>query len=178
MEKITERRRRRLSSSLLTIFFIALAATFQGSFSDASQPPTKKKSTVFGSSLVLPVTGNVYPLGYYSVSLHIGNPPKLFELDIDTGSDLTWVQCDAPCTGCTKPIDHLYKPRKNLLSCKDPRCSAIQLSGNLNCESANDQCDYEIQYADEGSSLGVLVTDYFPLRLMNGSLFRPQLAFG
>lgn len=39
---------------------------------------------------------------YYSVSLSIGNPPKLFELDIDTGSDLTWVQCDAPCTGCTK----------------------------------------------------------------------------
>lgn len=39
---------------------------------------------------------------YYSLSLSIGHPPKVFEFDIDTGSDLTWVQCDAPCNGCTK----------------------------------------------------------------------------
>lgn len=39
---------------------------------------------------------------YYSVILNIGNPPKAFDFDIDTGSDLTWVQCDAPCKGCTK----------------------------------------------------------------------------
>lgn len=45
---------------------------------------------------------------YYSVSLSIGNPGKRFDLDIDTGSDLTWVQCDAPCTGCTK-VNLLYK---------------------------------------------------------------------
>jgi hypothetical protein len=36
------------------------------------------------------------------VNLNIGRPPKQYDLDIDTGSDLTWVQCDAPCTGCTK----------------------------------------------------------------------------
>lgn len=49
-------------------------------------------------------------LRYYYVLLNIGNPPKLFDLDIDTGSDLTWVPCDAPCNdpcdapcnGCTK----------------------------------------------------------------------------
>lgn len=33
--------------------------------------------------------------------LNIGNPSKVFELDIDTGSDLTWVQCDVECIGCT-----------------------------------------------------------------------------
>lgn len=38
----------------------------------------------------------------YTVSLLIGQPPKRYDLDIDTGSDLTWLQCDAPCTGCTK----------------------------------------------------------------------------
>ncbi|XP_015575383.1 aspartic proteinase Asp1 isoform X2 [Ricinus communis] len=180
MEK--KRKRRRFSSLLMqSTFFIVLAATFEGSFSAASQRCTLKKSTqhsCFGSSLVLPVFGNVYPLGYYSVSLYIGNPPKLFELDIDTGSDLTWVQCDAPCTGCTKPLHHLYKPRNNLLSCIDPLCSAVQNSGTYQCQSATDQCDYEIQYADEGSSLGVLVTDYFPLRLMNGSFLRPKMTFG
>lgn len=39
---------------------------------------------------------------YYFVTLKIGHPPKQYDLDIDSGSDLTWVQCDAPCTGCTK----------------------------------------------------------------------------
>ncbi|XP_018435974.1 aspartic proteinase Asp1-like [Raphanus sativus] len=51
-------------------------------------------------------------LRYYYVLLNIGNPPKLFDLDIDTGSDLTWVPCDAPCNdpcdapcnGCTKTL--------------------------------------------------------------------------
>lgn len=38
---------------------------------------------------------------YYSVSLSIGHTAKVFDLDIDSGSDLTWVQCDAPCNGCT-----------------------------------------------------------------------------
>ncbi|XP_065881168.1 aspartic proteinase Asp1-like isoform X2 [Euphorbia lathyris] len=170
-------KRRRVPSFVrLVSFFFVLAATFRGSFSATSQLSVKKKS-IRGSSLVLPVAGNVYPLGYYSVSLNIGNQPKPFELDIDTGSDLTWVQCDAPCTGCTKPVDHLYKPKNNLVRCLDPRCFAIQ-SGNHHCESANDQCDYEVQYADEGSSLGVLVVDSSPLKLMNGSLLKPAIVFG
>lgn len=38
---------------------------------------------------------------YYHATLSIGNPPKSYFLDIDTGSDLTWLQCDAPCTKCT-----------------------------------------------------------------------------
>lgn len=160
--------------------FLVLVANFQGTSSAASQPPSKKKSTStgFGSSLVLPVSGNVYPLGFYSVSLNIGNPPKLFDLDIDTGSDLTWVQCDAPCISCTKPVDRLYKPKNNLVPCANPLCSAINSPGNHHCESSNDQCDYEVRYADAGSSLGVLVSDYFPLRLTNGSLLRAQMAFG
>ncbi|XP_020536881.1 aspartic proteinase Asp1 isoform X2 [Jatropha curcas] len=185
MEKKSKRRR---LSSLVKIFFfvLVLAATFRGSLSAAIQQPSKKKSTSthttaatsFDSSFVLPISGNVYPLGYYSVSVNIGNPPKLFDLDIDTGSDLTWVQCDAPCTGCTKPVDHLYKPRNNLVPCSNPFCSAMHSSENHQCESSNDQCDYEVQYADEGSSIGVLVSDHFPLRLMNGSLLNPVMAFG
>ncbi|KAJ0684095.1 putative nepenthesin [Helianthus annuus] len=52
------------------------------------------------SSIVFLVTGNVYPTGYYYVTVNIGNPPKPYWLDLDTGSDLTWLQCDAPCTKC------------------------------------------------------------------------------
>lgn len=135
--------------------------------------------------------------------MSVGQPPKPYFLDIDTGSDLTWLQCDAPCTKCT-PVTFLldvfnslvvlkncadtllnisqaphtlYKPKKNLITCLDPVCAALHGPENLKCE-AEEQCDYEVDYADHGSSLGVLVKDTFPLRFTNGSTVAPQLAFG
>lgn len=48
---------------------------------------------------------------YFAVNLTVGKPPKLFDFDFDTGSDLTWVQCDAPCTGCTKVTFSHYRTK-------------------------------------------------------------------
>jgi hypothetical protein len=38
----------------------------------------------------------------YYMRLLVGNPPKPYFVDIDTGSDLTWLQCDAPCQSCAE----------------------------------------------------------------------------
>lgn len=32
---------------------------------------------------------------FFYATIYIGNPPKRYYLDIDTGSNLTWVQCAA-----------------------------------------------------------------------------------
>ncbi|XP_042472903.1 aspartic proteinase Asp1-like isoform X1 [Zingiber officinale] len=129
------------------------------------------------SSAVFRIYGNVYPLGLYYVEMHIGKPPKPYFLDVDTGSDLTWLQCDAPCVRCSKGPHPWYRPnKKKLVNCKDPLCVALH-SGvvqDQNCE----QCDYEIQYEDRGSSLGVLIADSFAVRLTNSTVARPTLAFG
>ncbi|KAJ4902427.1 Eukaryotic aspartyl protease family protein [Raphanus sativus] len=125
-------------------------------------------------------------LRYYYVLLNIGNPPKLFDLDIDTGSDLTWVPCDAPCNdpcdapcnGCTKPRDSQYKPNHNTLPCSHLLCSGLDLPQSKPCDDPEDQCDYEIGYSDHASSVGALVSDEFPLRLKNGSTMHPHLTFG
>ncbi|KAG2666814.1 hypothetical protein I3760_15G082700 [Carya illinoinensis] len=173
--------------ALTAFLFLGLLATFPARcFSAANQPlqikkesPQTKVPNRLGSSVVFPVQGNVYPVGSYHVNINIGNPPKLYDLDIDTGSDVTWVQCDAPCTGCTKPRDRLYKPKAtNLVPCADPACTAMNAPENPKCKDPKDQCDYEVNYADHGSSFGVLVKDNFPVRLYNGSSFSPQLAFG
>ncbi|XP_075483909.1 LOW QUALITY PROTEIN: aspartic proteinase Asp1-like [Primulina tabacum] len=140
-----------------------------------SQPKSGKG---FGSSVIFPVTGNVYPLGYYHVTINIGQPPKPYFLDIDTGSDLTWLQCDAPCTKCTPAPHALYKPNRNLITCLDPMCVSLHGPGNHDCPSPQEQCDYEIDYADHGSSLGVLIKDSFPLKFTNSSTITPHLAFG
>lgn len=41
------------------------------------------------------------------MEMNIGDPPKPYFLDVDTGSDLTWIQCDAPCVGCSK-VESLF----------------------------------------------------------------------
>ncbi|GMP79468.1 hypothetical protein CsSME_00034999 [Camellia sinensis var. sinensis] len=161
----------------LVLFLVVFFTTFQGSFG-ASKQTKSKASYGIGSSVVFRVTGNVYPNGYYHVTLNIGHPPKPYFLDIDTGSDLTWLQCDAPCIKCTRAPHALYKPNKNLVRCDDPLCASLHWAANKPCETPDDQCDYEIEYADHGSSMGVLIRDSFPLRLINGSVAGPRLIFG
>ncbi|CAL4911342.1 unnamed protein product [Urochloa decumbens] len=133
------------------------------------------------SSAVFPLYGDVYPHGLYYVAMNIGNPPRPYFLDVDTGSDLTWLQCDAPCVSCNKVPHPLYRPTKNkLVPCVDPLCASLHggLNGRHKCDSPHQQCDYEIRYADQGSSIGVLVIDSFALRLANTSAVHPSLAFG
>nr|XP_043614472.1 aspartic proteinase Asp1-like isoform X2 [Erigeron canadensis] len=158
---------------IIIISVLAAVALIQGCYSAAnrhSKSPT--------SSVVFPVTGNVYPRGYYHATVNIGNPPKPYFLDIDTGSDLTWLQCDVPCVKCLPAPHKPYKPNKDLVACMDPLCASVHWPDNYDCKSSQDQCDYEVQYADHGSSLGLLVKDWFPLQYINGSVAKPRLAFG
>ncbi|KAL5544756.1 hypothetical protein UlMin_008540 [Ulmus minor] len=131
------------------------------------------------SSAIFPVRGNVYPDGLYYTYIRVGNPPRSYYLDMDTGSDLTWIQCDAPCSSCAKGANPLYKPtRGSLVPSKDSLCMEIQRNlKDGHCETCQ-QCDYEIQYADSSSSLGVLAKDELHLVMPNGSLTNIDVTFG
>ncbi|GFP89823.1 aspartic proteinase asp1 [Phtheirospermum japonicum] len=157
----------------LVLYFLTWIAT--AAYQPQKQPKSGKG---FRSSVFFPVSGDVYPNGYYYVTISVGQPPQNYYLDIDTGSDLSWLQCDAPCTKCTPAPNGLYKPQKNLITCVDPICASLHGSESHNCPSPQEQCDYEVDYADSGSSLGVLVKDSVPLKLMNGTVVAPQLVFG
>ncbi|GAV81695.1 LOW QUALITY PROTEIN: Asp domain-containing protein, partial [Cephalotus follicularis] len=131
------------------------------------------------SSAILPVRGNVYPDGLYFTYILIGNPRRPYFLDIDTGSDLTWIQCDAPCTSCAKGTNPLYKPtRGNILPFKDSECKEVQRNQEGGYCEACHQCDYEIEYADKSASLGVLARDDLHLMIANGSLTKINAVFG
>lgn len=130
------------------------------------------------SSTILPVSGNIHQEGLYYTFMLVGNPPKPYFLDIDTGSDLTWIQCDAPCTSCAKGAHPFYKPNKsNLIDSRDSYCIEVQKPEGNKCKKC-DQCDYEIEYADSSSSIGVLTKDKFHLMISNGSMVKPNLVFG
>ncbi|EOA36432.1 hypothetical protein CARUB_v10010968mg [Capsella rubella] len=156
---------------VLFLFFVIVPLSKSSIFK-----PFSPKSPL--SSIVFPISGNVFPLGYYSVLLRIGNPPKAFQFDIDTGSDLTWVQCNAPCSGCTVLPPLQYKPKSNTVPCSNPICSSLHWPNKPHCPNPKEQCDYDVEYADQGSSMGALVTDTFPFTLLNGTILQPPLAFG
>ncbi|KAK9740829.1 hypothetical protein RND81_03G063600 [Saponaria officinalis] len=159
------------------IVFLVFFSIFQGCFRD-SQSYKKQNDGVLHSTVVFHVRGNVYPSGYFYTTLKMGEPPRPYDLDIDTGSDLTWVHCDAPCVNCPKSPHQPYKPRNNALTCKHSMCTILQHPPNYPCANPTDQCDYEIEYADHGSSFGVVVQDNFSFEFFNGSVGRPFLAFG
>eukprot|EP00271_Cylindrocystis_brebissonii_P003021 TRINITY_DN1376_c0_g1_i5.p1 TRINITY_DN1376_c0_g1~~TRINITY_DN1376_c0_g1_i5.p1 ORF type:complete len:318 (-),score=16.17 TRINITY_DN1376_c0_g1_i5:631-1476(-) len=58
------------------------------------------KATKSSVTSNFPLQGNLYPIGLYTVEVGLGTPRQSFNLDIDTGSSLTWVNC-YPCQPCT-----------------------------------------------------------------------------
>ncbi|KAK3419367.1 hypothetical protein EUGRSUZ_H05086 [Eucalyptus grandis] len=120
-----------------------------------------------GSSVVLPLDGNVHPIGSYNATVYVGQPPKPYFLDPDTGSDLTWLQCDVPGAHCTPTPHPRYPPSPDIVDCSDPICASLH-SGDYRCDHP-EQCDYEVEYADGGSSLGALVKDVVSFRSYSSS---------
>ncbi|XP_047960536.1 aspartic proteinase Asp1 [Salvia hispanica] len=173
--------------SIFFIVFVVLVASCVGCddqqlkwrrWGPSCSSPSSSSSSIkkFGQSIIFPLYGNVYPNGFYFVQVYLGYPPRPYFLDPDTGSDLTWLQCDAPCVRCTTGFHPLYRPSNDLVVCRDPLCASLH-SSDYKCETP-EQCDYEVEYADGGSSLGVLVNDLFTLNLTTGVRMSPRLTIG
>ena len=47
--------------------------------------------------------------GEYLATVRLGTPERVFQVIVDTGSDLTWVQC-SPCGKCYPQNDSLFLP--------------------------------------------------------------------
>ncbi|KAF5182590.1 Aspartyl protease apcb1 [Thalictrum thalictroides] len=181
------------------LFFLTLSSCCFSGSSAAEQNLTNQTNSTTGlfpldrskSSIVFPIQGSVYPDGYYYTTVYLGNPLKPYFLDIDTGSDLTWVQCDFPCGNCLEAPNCTlfvqaphspFPPNKNsVVPCSDPICAALHADindDNDECKDPNAQCGYSVEYADGTSSEGVLLRDAFHLRFTDRSNYKSQLAFG
>ncbi|KAJ0790754.1 putative nepenthesin [Helianthus annuus] len=118
------------------------------------------KTSVFASKMEADIFG--IP-GEYIMNIQIGTPPVQVLGIADTGSDLTWAQCE-PCKNCYKQVGPpLLVPASSSTyhaqSCQSKACEALE-DNNLSCDSQN-ICQYKMSYGDRSYSTGDLAMDTF-----------------
>ncbi|KAM0943393.1 putative nepenthesin [Dioscorea sansibarensis] len=98
----------------------------------------------------------------YVVAVELGG--KKMTVIVDTGSDLTWVQCK-PCTSCHYQQDPVFDPSASHsyrnIPCNSPTCDSLTLAtGNSGvCSTDKQSCSYSLSYGDGSYSHGVLSSE-------------------
>uniref|UniRef100_A0ACD5UWX2 Uncharacterized protein n=1 Tax=Avena sativa TaxID=4498 RepID=A0ACD5UWX2_AVESA len=113
--------------------------------------------------------------GLYYTKIEIGTPPKQYHVQVDTGSDILWVNCIS-CDKCPKKsglgIDLvLYDPKGSssgsTVSCEQEFCMATYGSKLPGCK-ASIPCEYSVTYGDGSSTAGYFVTDSLQYNQVSG----------
>ncbi|XP_062222176.1 aspartyl protease family protein At5g10770-like [Phragmites australis] len=95
----------------------------------------------------------------YVITVGIGSPAVTQTMSIDTGSDVSWVQCK-PCSQCHSQVDPLFDPSSSStyspFSCSSAACAQLGQEGN-GCSSS--QCQYIVRYGDGSSTTGTYSSD-------------------
>ncbi|KAH1239583.1 Aspartyl protease family protein [Glycine max] len=109
-------------------------------------------------STTLPAkSGSLIGSANYFVVVGLGTPKRDLSLVFDTGSDLTWTQCEPCARSCYKQQDAIFDPSKSSsyinITCTSSLCT--QLTSAV-CSSSTNACIYGIQYGDNSTSVGFL----------------------
>ncbi|KAI4340436.1 hypothetical protein MLD38_025269 [Melastoma candidum] len=114
-----------------------------------------------------PVKGSYDPftVGLYYTKVQLGNPSRDFYVQIDTGSDVLWVNCDS-CSGCPRksglPISiNQFNPSRSssasVVSCTSQICTDGLVSSDSTCSGSG--CSFSFQYGDGSGATGYYVSD-------------------
>ncbi|XP_037469908.1 aspartyl protease family protein At5g10770-like [Triticum dicoccoides] len=101
----------------------------------------------------------------YLITVGIGSPAMTQTMLIDTGSDVSWVQCK-PCLQCHLQADSLFDPSSSStyspFSCSSAACAQLRQSHEGNGCSGS-QCQYMVKYGDGSIGAGTYSSDKLAL---------------
>ncbi|KAG0615471.1 hypothetical protein M758_5G044000 [Ceratodon purpureus] len=104
--------------------------------------------------------------GEYFAIVGVGTPHRYIYLLMDTGSDITWLQC-APCKNCYKQKNTLFNPSDSstfkVLDCHADLCLNLDVMGCM-----SNRCLYQADYGDGSFTMGELATDNVALDAATG----------
>ncbi|XP_044444054.1 aspartyl protease family protein At5g10770 [Triticum aestivum] len=113
----------------------------------------------------------------YLITVGIGSPAMTQTMLIDTGSDVSWVQCK-PCSQCHTQADSLFDPSSSstysAFPCSSSACAQLRRSHQGNGCSSRSQCQYIVKYGDGSSGTGTYSSD----KLVLGSSTVKNFQFG
>ncbi|XP_004494107.1 aspartic proteinase 36-like isoform X2 [Cicer arietinum] len=120
-------------------------------------------------------TSDPYLVGLYFTKVKMGSPAKEFYVQVDTGSDILWLNCNT-CSNCPQSsglgielnfFDTASSSTAALVSCSDPVCSYAVQTATSQCSSEVNQCSYTFQYGDGSGTSGYYVYDamYFDVSM-------------
>ncbi|PWZ23912.1 Aspartic proteinase-like protein 2 [Zea mays] len=117
--------------------------------------------------------------GLYYTRIEIGSPPKGYYVQVDTGSDILWVNC-VRCDGCPArsglgieltQYDPAAGSGATVVGCQDEFCVATNsAAGGVppTCSSTSSPCQFAITYEDGGTAAGFYVTDLVHYNQVSG----------
>ncbi|KAJ0043409.1 hypothetical protein Pint_18537 [Pistacia integerrima] len=162
----------------MLFFFFFLTAFLSFSTQETIKPPLNKNKTSpkFYSSFVAQTKRNTGKkaapsLNYRSkfrysmaliVSLPIGTPPQTQDMVLDTGSQLSWIQCHKKLGPPRASFDPSLSSSFSVLPCNHPVCKPRITDFTLptDCDK-NRLCHYSYFYADGTLAEGNLVREKF-----------------
>ncbi|CBI21175.3 unnamed protein product, partial [Vitis vinifera] len=105
--------------------------------------------------------------GNYVVTVGLGSPKRDLTFIFDTGSDLTWTQCE-PCVGyCYQQREHIFDPSTSLsysnVSCDSPSCEKLESATGNSPGCSSSTCLYGIRYGDGSYSIGFFAREKLSL---------------
>lgn len=134
-----------------------------------------------GVDLPLGGTGRPDAVGLYYARIGIGTPPKEYYVQVDTGSDIMWINC-IQCQECPRRGYHgleltLYNPEDSftgqMVTCDQDFCAEINGGAVTGCK-ANASCLYTETYGDGSYSIGYFVEDVVQYDSVSGDLETKQ----
>ncbi|XP_057957132.1 aspartyl protease family protein At5g10770-like [Malania oleifera] len=133
------------------------------------------------SDATLPATsGRPLGTGNYVVTVGLGTPKSDLILAFDTGSDLTWTQCQpCPAKSCYNQTNPLFNPSASAsysnTTCNSTACKKLASATSKPPGCSASTCVYTIVYGDQSYSQGWFATD--TLTLSPSDVF-PGFQFG
>lgn len=121
-----------------------------------------------GSKVTLPSkSGSTIGTGNYVVTVGLGTPKRDLTFIFDTGSDLTWTQCEPCARYCYHQQEPIFNPSKSTsytnISCSSPTCDELQSGTGKSPSCSASTCVYGIQYGDQSYSVGFFAQDKLAL---------------
>lgn len=136
----------------------------------------KRSKNIQGSETTLSAK---YGHGEYIVTIGLGTPKKDLSLIFDTGSHLTWTQCQPCVVSCYSQQQPIYAPSSSTtysnISCASSECAELPSATGNHPGCTSSTCTYRIQYGDGSITEGFFGKDQLTLTtsedVVDGFLF-------